>query len=58
MSDHNIIQIETNIKIVDEEQNHQIKKRNLSYRDLNFFNEDISWEVLMLTCSTQAGTCF
>ena len=43
MSDHNIIQVETNIKIVDEKQNHQIKKRNLSYRDLNFFNEDISW---------------
>ena len=23
--------------------NHQIKKSNFSYRDLNFFNEDISW---------------
>ena len=34
MFDHNIIQIETNIKIVEEKQNHQI---------LNFFNEDISW---------------
>ena len=55
MSDHNIIQIETNIKIVEEKQNRQIKKSNLSYRDLNFFNED---EVLMLTCSTQAGTYF
>ena len=43
MSDHNIIQIETNINIVEEKQNHQIKKSNLSYRDLNFFNEDISW---------------
>ena len=43
MSDHNIIQIETNIKTVEEKQNHQIKKSNLSYRDLNFFNEDISW---------------
>ena len=43
MSDHNIIQIETNIKIVEEKQNHQIKKSNLSFRDLNFFNEDISW---------------
>ena len=43
MSDHNIIQIETNIKFVEEKQNHQIKKSNLSYRDLNFFNEDISW---------------
>ena len=43
MSDHNIIQIETNIKIVEEKQNHQIKKSNFSYRDLNFFNEDISW---------------
>ena len=42
MSDNNIIQIETNIKIVEEKQNHQIKKSNLSYRDLNFFNEDIS----------------
>ena len=43
MSDHNIIQLETNIKIVEETQHHQIKKGNLSYRDLNFFNEDISW---------------
>ena len=43
MSDHNIIQIETNIKIAEEKQNHQIKKSYLSYRDLNFFNEDISW---------------
>ena len=43
MSDHNIIPIETNIKIVEEKLNHQIKKSNLSYRDLNFFNEDISW---------------
>ena len=43
MSDHNIIQIETNIKIVEEKQSHQIKKSNLSYRDLNFFNEDICW---------------
>ena len=33
MSDHNIIQIETNIKIVEEKQNQQIKKSNLSYRD-------------------------
>ena len=44
MSDHNIIQIETNIKIVEEKQNHQIKKSNLSCRDMNFFNKDISWE--------------
>ena len=43
MSDHNIIQIETNIKIVEEKQKYQIKKSNLSYRDLNFFSEDISW---------------
>ena len=43
MSDYNIIQIETNMKIVEDKQNHQIKKSNLSYRDLNFFNEDISW---------------
>ena len=43
MTDHNIIQIETNIKIVEEKQNHRIKKSNLSYRDLNFLNEDISW---------------
>ena len=43
MSGHNIVQIETNIKIIEEKQNHQFKKRNLSYRDLDFFNEDISW---------------
>ena len=43
MSDHSIIQIETRIKIAEEKQNHQIKKRNLSYGDLNFFNDDISW---------------
>ena len=43
MSDHNIIQIERNIKIVEENQNHKIKKSNLSFRDLSFFNEDISW---------------
>ena len=43
MSGDNIIQIETNIKIEEEKQNHQIKKSNLSYRDLNFFNKDISW---------------
>ena len=43
MNDPNIIQIETNIKIVEEKQNHQIKKSNLSYRDLNFFNKDIRW---------------
>ena len=42
MSDHNIIQIEANLKIVGEKQNHQIKKSNLSYRDLNFFNEGTS----------------
>ena len=41
MSDHDIIQIETNI--IEEKQNHQIKKSNLSYRDLNFFNKDVSW---------------
>ena len=43
MSDHNIIQTETNIKIVEEKQNHQLKKSNLSYWDLSFFNEGISW---------------
>ena len=43
MSEHNIIQIKLNIKIVKEKQNHKIKKSNLSYRDLNSFNEDISW---------------
>ena len=43
MSDHNKIQIETNIKIAEEKQNNQIKKSNLSYRYLNFFIEDISW---------------
>ena len=43
MLDNNVIQIETNIKIVEEKQNHPIKKSNLNYRDLNLFNEDISW---------------
>ena len=43
MSDHNIIQIKTNITIVEEKQNNQIKKSTLRDRDLNFFNEDISW---------------
>ena len=43
MSDNNIIQIEADIKIAEEKHNHQIKKGNLSYRNLNFFNEDISW---------------
>ena len=43
MSYHNIIQIETNTKIVEEKENHQIKKSIVSYRDLNFFNEDICW---------------
>ena len=43
MSDHNIIHIETIIKTAEEKQNHQIKKSNLSYRDLNFFNEDINF---------------
>ena len=42
MSDHNIIQIEKNIQIVEEKENHKIMKSNLSDRDLNFFNEDIS----------------
>ena len=39
MSDHNIIQIETNIKIVEEKQNHQIKQSNLSCRGMNFFRD-------------------
>ena len=39
----NIIKIETNIIIVEEKQNYQIKKINLSYIDLNFFNKDINW---------------
>ena len=43
MSDHNKIQIETNIKFAEVIQNNQIKKSNLSYRYLNFFIEDISW---------------
>ena len=43
MKNHNIIQIETNIQIAEEKQNHQIKKGNLSNFDLNLFNEDISW---------------
>ena len=54
MSDHNIIQIETNIKIVEEKQNHQIKKRNLSNGDLNFSNASAdadlfnnSWSMLL-----------
>ena len=39
MSDHKIIQIETtNIKILEEKQNHKFQKSNFS-----FFNEDISW---------------
>ena len=49
MSDHNIIQIETNIKFVEEKEKHKIKKSNLSYRDLNFFNEDFSWASIDLT---------
>ena len=45
MSDHNIIQTERNIKIVEAKQNQQSNKSNLSYSsgDLNLFNEDISW---------------
>ena len=43
VSDHNIIQIETNIKIMEEKQNHLIKKSNFCYKYLNFFNEYISW---------------
>ena len=43
ISDHNIIQFETNTKIVEEKQKYQIKKINLSCRDLNFFSEDIGW---------------
>ena len=39
MSYNNIIQIETNIRM---KQNHQIKKGNLSYRDLNFLNRDLN----------------
>ena len=39
---HNIIQIETNIRIEEEKQKYQIKKSNSSYRDLNFFSDDIS----------------
>ena len=31
MSDHHIIQIETNIKIVEAKQNSQLKKQNYSY---------------------------
>ena len=64
MSDHNIIQIEINVKIVEVKQNHQIKKSNLSYKDLNFFNEDInlasidadlfntSWDMLLTDVKT------
>ena len=32
MSDHNIIQIETNIEILEGKQNHQIKKSNLRHQ--------------------------
>ena len=59
MSDHNIIQIETNIKIVEEKQNHKIKKSNLSFRDLNFFNEDIGWASIDADLlNTSCRTCF
>ena len=37
------IENETNIKIGQEQHNYQIKKCNLSKRDMNFLNEDISW---------------
>ena len=44
MSDHNIIQIETNIKIVEEKQNRHIKNSNLNSWVLNFSTiKDISW---------------
>ena len=46
MGDHNIIQIETNIKNGEGKQHLQIKKSNLSYSNLNFFNEDISWAII------------
>ena len=36
-------QIETKKKIVEENWKYKIKKINLSYRDFNFFSEDISW---------------
>ena len=58
MSDHNIIQIETNIETVEEKQKHLIKKSNLSYMDLNFSTKISVGQVLTLTCSTQADTCF
>ena len=38
MSDHNIIQIETYIKIVEEKQNRHIKNSNLNSWVLNFFH--------------------
>ena len=41
MSDHNIIQIETNVKIGEKQQSHQFKEDlKLGFKDLNFFNED------------------
>ena len=35
------IEINNIIKIVKEQQNPQFKERQLSYRDLNFFNDDV-----------------
>ena len=49
MREHNVIQIKTNIKIVEEQQNPQLKERDLGYRDLNFFNEDINWANMLLS---------
>ena len=63
MRDHNIIQIETNINFAEEKQNHQIKKSNLRYRDLNFFNEDrvaaqvVRWSGIPVDACSSSGWC-
>ena len=46
-----------NIKIVEVQQNPQLKKSDLFYGDQNF-NEDINWaNILLLNFTTQNGTC-
>ena len=56
ISDHNIIQIETNLKIEEEKQNYKIKKKQLELQGETFSMKTSVGKVLMLTCSTQAGT--
>ena len=60
MSDHSIIiQIETNVKIVEEKQNHQIKKSNFTGTCTSPRKTSVG-QVFMLTCLTRvhAVTCF